>query len=58
MIHNLMYWGVYVFQTLFFIGLVGCVIVVAICWVVISRDSLSKDKASGSEEQQQSAATS
>lgn len=40
MIHNLMYWGVYLFQTLFFAGLIGCVIVVAICWVVISRDSV------------------
>ncbi len=49
MIHNLMYWGIYVFQTLFFIGLIGCVIVVAICWVVISRDSLSKDSVTDSE---------
>ena len=40
MIHNLMYWGVYAFQTLFFIGLGGCVIVVAMCWVRIGRDSL------------------
>ncbi|HWA96816.1 MAG TPA: hypothetical protein VG844_19640 [Terracidiphilus sp.] len=54
MIHNLMYWGIYVFQILFFIGLAGCVIVVAMCWVIISRDSLSKDSAPGSEEQQQS----
>lgn len=54
MIHNLMYWGIYVFQTLFFIGLVGCVIVVSICWMVISRDSLSKDSASSGEDQQQS----
>jgi hypothetical protein len=45
MIHNLMYWGIYLFQSLFFAGLAGCVIVVLICWIRIGRDSLSKDSA-------------
>lgn len=42
--HSVLYWGMKVFEVLFFAGLAGCVFVVLISWVSIAKSSFSKDK--------------
>ena len=42
MLNTVMFWGMRAFEVLFFSGLIGCVLVVAVSWVSIARSSFSK----------------
>ncbi|MGB7549445.1 MAG: hypothetical protein WBM14_17040 [Terracidiphilus sp.] len=44
MLYKLMLWSLNTVQVMFFTGLVGCVFVVAVSWVSVSRAAFSRDK--------------
>ena len=43
MAHKLLLWCMYAVEIMFFIGLVGCAVVVFISWISIFKTGFSKD---------------
>jgi hypothetical protein len=43
MTHKLVLWCMRAIELMFFIGLIGCAVVVAISWISIFRSGFSKD---------------